>query len=129
MKKLYKFFWDCRRQGEVEGLFIADEKDVKVAIGNQVYFGEILGKHSEVYGTLDMCDLTILDIPEHVLDTLEDAIGSRTISGYNPLSYVRFLCSQCGDNFSDEDTEWVFDEDDNRYCGCCWDERVAVLRG
>lgn len=53
MKRLYKFYWDCGRQGDVEGLFFADEETVNKSIGSQVYFGEILGKHSEVYGTLE----------------------------------------------------------------------------
>ena len=32
MKKIYRFFWDCRRMGELDGLFIADDKDVEDVI-------------------------------------------------------------------------------------------------
>ena len=53
MKKLYKFYWDCGRQGDIESIFIATEKDIKANIGEEVYFGEILGKHSEIYGILE----------------------------------------------------------------------------
>ncbi len=55
--KLYSFEWDCGRMGFVEGLFVATEEEIKDAIDKEVYFGEILGKHSEVYGTLEQGDL------------------------------------------------------------------------
>ena len=44
MKKLYEFYWDFGRMGEVTGMIIAEEEDVASAIGKQIYFGEILGK-------------------------------------------------------------------------------------
>lgn len=122
MKKLYKFFWDCGRMGEVEGLFIADDKEVKEAIGEHVSFGEILGKHSDVYGTLDDGDLTMLEVPESVLDILEDAIGSKTISGYNPLSYIRFMCSKCENTYEEYEVDWSFDSEGNRICSECLEE-------
>lgn len=86
-KKLYEFHWDCGRMGDVEGLFIAEEETVKEAIGKDVYFGEILGKHSDVHGTLDEGDLTVIDIPSFVVDILAERIG-WSISGYNPLDYI-----------------------------------------
>ena len=42
-KKLYKFHWDCGRQGDLEGMFIADEQAVADAIGKEAQFGEALG--------------------------------------------------------------------------------------
>lgn len=85
---LYKFYWDCGRQGEVTGLFAADQKDIDAAMDKQIYFGEILGKHSEVYGTLEEVDLEKLDVPEHVVKILIDAVGDNNIAGYNPLDYL-----------------------------------------
>lgn len=88
MKKLYKFEWEIKRGGEVEGLFIADDQTIKEALGKDVYFGEILGKHSEVYGTLDEEDLTVItDKPEHIA-MLEEIFESSTLNGYNPLEYM-----------------------------------------
>ena len=85
---LYQFGWDCGRQGYVEGIFKAKKSFVKSVIGNEVYFGEILGKHSEVYGTLEEGDLIILsEDPIVVTNTPE--------SGYNPLEYMQFECSIC----------------------------------
>jgi hypothetical protein len=86
-KSLYKFFWDCGRMGDVEGLFIADEEDVAEAIGKEVYFGEILGKHSEVYGTLDEGDLEKIDIDSETIEKLIPHLGLHW-SGYNPLNYM-----------------------------------------
>ncbi len=88
MLKLYSFFWDCGRMGEVEGLFVADSEDVENAIGAAVYFGEILGKHSEIYGTLEEEDLTVVSDDQEKIQWLVDTIGYSTISGYNPLEYL-----------------------------------------
>ena len=32
MKKLYRFYWDCGRMGEIESLFIEDDKAVEKAL-------------------------------------------------------------------------------------------------
>jgi len=78
---LWSFNWEYGRQGTVEGLFKATKQEIEKAIGNQVYFGEILGKHSEVFGTLDDGDCELIsDDPLYVINALE--------SGYNPLHYI-----------------------------------------
>ena len=84
---LYKFYWDVGRMGEVDGLFAATQTDIDAAIGKKVYFGEILGKHSEIYGTLAADDLTLLNVPEDVVAILVKELGVN-ISGYNPLDYL-----------------------------------------
>lgn len=92
MKAIYEFYWDCRRQGSVQGLFIAEKSEVEKAIGSNVYFGEILGKHSEVYGTLDEDDLTIKTEDQDFIQKFEELIGiTDTISGYDPLHYIEEL--------------------------------------
>ena len=85
---LYKFYWDCGRQGDVEGIFKAKRSFVESVIGNNVDFGDILGKHSDIYGNLDEEDLEI---------TSEDPIVVMNApeSGYNPLEYMQFECSIC----------------------------------
>ena len=93
MKRMYKFYWDCGRSGNLEGLFIAEEKDVAKAINSPLYFSEVLGKHSEVYGTLNKGDATCLDIPEEVVLLLEKELG-QSISGFNPMDYL--ACGECG---------------------------------
>lgn len=85
MKKLYRFGWDCGRQGNVDGLFVAEEDDVKKAIGKRIYFGEILGKHSEVYGDLEEADIEVITGDQAVISIFEEHDIS---SGYNPLDYI-----------------------------------------
>lgn len=87
MKKLYKFHWDCGRMGDVHGLFIATEEEVGAAIGSRVYFGEILGKHSEVYGVLDTTDLSVILDDQDAIAKIETAAGC-CVSGHNPLDYL-----------------------------------------
>jgi len=85
--KLYKFFWDCGRMGSVEGLFAANPKTISDAIGKEVYFGEILGKHSEIFGPLNEKDLEEIPIEESAVEKIVSVTGT-SISGYNPLDYL-----------------------------------------
>lgn len=72
--------------GTVEGLFVADKDAVKAAIGEEVYFGEILGKHSEVCGPLEARDIKVITDDPAVVKVFNDYELS---SGYNPLSYLQ----------------------------------------
>lgn len=85
--KLYRFEWVFSRDGDVSGLFIEDENKVESYIGKFVYFGEILGKHSDVRGTLEKDDLIVIDVSEVVINELLEKTG-KTISGYNPIDYI-----------------------------------------
>ena len=93
MLKLYSFYWDCGRSGSLDGLFVADESDVESAIGRDVHFGEVLGKRSDVYGTLEVKDLEVVSDDQEKIQWLIDVIGSSDISGFNPLDY----CSESED--------------------------------
>lgn len=85
MKKLYRYTMSCGRSGTVRGLFVANESEVTGALGKEVYFGEILGKHSEVSGTLLERDLKVLtDDPEFIRQFEK----FECESGYNPLDYL-----------------------------------------
>lgn len=128
MKKLYKFYWECKRQGEVEGVFIADETELENAIGENIYFGEILGKYSEVYGVLEKEDIKEIQVSENTLEELEKVLGN-SISGYNPLNYVRYECNRCGDEISVEDCELYLDKEENIVCEyCIKEEEKDVLK-
>ena len=87
MKKLYKFKWDCRRMGVLDGIFIADDTDVEAVIGKEVDFGEVLGKHSEIYGTLEAGDIEVLSADYEFIEAFIGVMGDGTISGFNPLEY------------------------------------------
>lgn len=88
MKGIYEFFWDCGRMGEVSSTFIADSEDVAKAIGNHIYFGEILGKHSEVYGDLDEGDIELKTQDQDFIAKFEEIMGEGYSTGYNPLHYL-----------------------------------------
>ncbi len=84
MKKIYKFYWDCGRQGSISGIFSAEESYVKECIGKRVNFGEALGKHSQVYGTLEEKDLTVLTDDAEFIKKAEEF--ELVPTGANPLS-------------------------------------------
>lgn len=87
MKKLFKFYWDCGRSGSLEGLFFATQEQVDAVIDKDVYFGEALGKHSEVYGTIEAGDIEEVPLPEEAVAALLEHLG-EDVSGYNPLNYL-----------------------------------------
>lgn len=74
--------------GSVSGLFVATEDEIDKNIGRDVHLGEALGKHSEVYGTLDRDDLELILEDESAIAALRRAVGGDLISGYNPLDYI-----------------------------------------
>lgn len=104
---LWRFHWDCGRQGSVEGIFKATKEEVDAAIGKEVYFGEILGKHSEVYGIIEDGEIEIISDDPLI-------VKQATESGYDPLDYLRYECSVCGDSTPAE--EWDFEKGICSYC-------------
>lgn len=91
MKRLVEFYWDCGRQGHLSGRFVLDDEGwekLNAAIGTDIYFGEVLGKHSEIQGTLDTGDLRVItDDQEFLAKAAELKINLG--HGYNPLDYLR----------------------------------------
>jgi hypothetical protein len=86
MRGIYHFFWDYGRMGEVTGVFVAEDSDVKSATGKKVYFGEILGKHSEVHGFIKPNDIQLLTDNQDFIDLAEQY--GLVPTGYNPLDYM-----------------------------------------
>lgn len=86
MKALYKMNFDCGRQGSLEGVFIADTKDVEYLVNNKVcvYFGEVLGKHSDIRGTVDKNEIKRITTNKNAIKVVED-YGLE--NGYNPFKY------------------------------------------
>lgn len=95
---LYSFYWDCGRSGVLEGLFIAKQSDIDNLIGKEVYFGEVLGKYSDVYGTIEEKDIKLVSVDSERVEWLKDLLG-ETVSGFNPLE---IYLEQCED---DEDMD------------------------
>lgn len=112
-KYLWKFEWDCGRQGDLEGLFVATEQEVKDLIGRKAYFGEVLGKHSEVEGTIEEGDIKKVDLDSETVEKVTAILGD-TWSGFNPLEYARYECPVCGDSYCG----YEFDQEKNM-CDYC----------
>jgi hypothetical protein len=84
---LWKFELDFGRMGEVTSIFVATEEEIEEALGKQIYFGEILGKHSEVFCDLEREHLKKIEIDSDAVTKVVAELG-RTWSGYNPLEYI-----------------------------------------
>lgn len=124
MKYLYKFYWYCGRSGHLEGLFVATEDEVSSMIGEHVYFGEVLGKHSEVQGKIEKGDITKLDISNEAVLEVEKHLG-RNWSGINPLDYRETYCEQCEESLQHD--EWIVkyrEEFEKDMCEECYEELI-----
>lgn len=86
MKGLYKMDIDCGRQGDLMGIFVAEVEAVKelISSGREIYFGEVLGKHSEIFGAIEEEDLTLITTEANVINIVEEYSLS---SGYSPFDY------------------------------------------
>jgi hypothetical protein len=74
--------------GDLEGLFACTKEEYQGLIGATVYFGEVLGKHSDVMCDLSEFNLTVVSDDRDKITVVEELIGTGTISGYNPLEYM-----------------------------------------
>ena len=84
-KAIYRLSIDCGRMGEIGGIFVAEKKAVQKAIGQEVYFGEVLGKHSEICGTLLSKEVEEVTDNKEAVEIFEKY---KLANGYNPLDYL-----------------------------------------
>lgn len=98
-KALYKTRVDFGRMGEIEGVYVATDRQVAVCEGMTVYLGEVLGKHSEIYYDYspDEPMTEILTDDPKAVELMEKVFGrpealdrgqSTTVGGYNPLEAI-----------------------------------------
>lgn len=87
-KAIYKLDWDFGRMGSLEGVFVADTDDVKKLIdsGTEIYFGEVLGKHSEIMGVIEDKHLVKVTDDEKFIELFETY---ELENGYNPFEYIQ----------------------------------------
>lgn len=85
MKKLYKFNLDCGRMGELEGIFTATDNELSKIKGKHIYFGEVLGKHSEIFvDDFDLSLITPISDDQSFVNKYDEIVGSI---GFNPLDF------------------------------------------
>ena len=86
MKGIYKFNFRIKRMGTLSGIFVALKDDVQWLNGQASYFGEVLGKHSEVFGTLEGDEISLVTEDPIAVEMFEKY---NMETGYNPFDYVR----------------------------------------
>ena len=86
MKGIYRFLADFGRQGYLTGVFAANEKEIQFLIGRRIYFGEVLGKHSEVQHLMEESDFQLLTTDQDFIAKAEEYRLLPT--GTNPLEYL-----------------------------------------
>jgi hypothetical protein len=87
-KVLFEFNYDCGRMGGLTGLFVATDAEVEALYGREIYFGEVLGKHSEIVCDFDSCCVEEKTRDQEFIAKLIEIVGDTTVSGFNPLSYA-----------------------------------------
>lgn len=87
MKGIYEYYLDYGRSGDLSGIFVADSADVANLVGKDIYFGEILGKHSEVTARIEVGDIVLKTDDQAFIAQFEAILGENYESGTNPLSY------------------------------------------
>lgn len=83
---LWRFSYSCRA-GTLEGLFVATDAEVDAACKKSVYYGEVLGKHSDVEIALRPEHFERLDVDMAAVAKLTAVLG-KTLSGRNPLARI-----------------------------------------
>lgn len=86
MEAIYKLHFDCGRAGDLFGIFVAntDEMQKLIDSGEEVYFGEVLGKHSEVCGPIEPSDISFITDNEEVVKMFKE---NNLETGFNPFDY------------------------------------------
>lgn len=84
-KAIWKFRWDCGRLGCAEGVFVAEETEVRAAIGKEIYVEEAFGKHSSLRGRLNETHVRKVTDNSDTVSTFEEL---KLQTGINPLHYL-----------------------------------------
>ena len=88
MKYLYRFNFDGW-YGGLHGLFFATPEQVAWVSGEEVHFGEVMGKHSSVFLTMDPELIERVDISDLLSEELRDAFGNGdSLLGWNPVEVL-----------------------------------------
>lgn len=88
MKVIVEFAVEYGRMGDLQGLFICEKAALEKLYGKEVYFGEVLGKHSEVVVDVDAGCFEIKTEDQDFIAKFIEIMGDGTISGYNPFDYI-----------------------------------------
>lgn len=101
MKGIYSLDIDCGRMGDLQGKFVADSEEVKTLLDSklEVYWGEVLGKHSEVVGSIEPKEINLISDDPNVVEMFEI---NNFSSGYNPFHYYTYDRTTMGEDYDDD---------------------------
>jgi len=83
---IFRMNFDCGRNGSLRGIFVAEKEKVAELVRSkkEIYFGEVLGKHSEICGPVEEGEI------EMITDD-DEAVGIFNkfdlATGFNPFDY------------------------------------------
>lgn len=83
---LWRFTYS-RRGGRLIGLFVATQEEVDAHLGKTIYFGEVLGKHSDVEVVFDRGCVSRVEVDPAAVAMITDALG-KTWCGWNPIKMI-----------------------------------------
>jgi hypothetical protein len=108
-KAIYRFSADCGRNGDLEGVFIATKEQVAKLISSkiEVYFGEVLGKHSEICGAIEKKDIKLLTDDIKAVEIVEKY---NLTNGYNPFDYTSINFEMEGVDLDDMTVRQIIDK-------------------
>jgi hypothetical protein len=89
--------------GDLDGMFVCDKADLEKLYGKTVYFGEVLGKHSDVEIEVDEGCFEIKTEDQEFIAKFIEIMGDGTISGYSPFDYIDEDMLTDADENDDED--------------------------
>jgi hypothetical protein len=103
-KAIYKMEASFGRMGNLEGIFVAEKQYIDYLLKHEVeiYFGEVLGKHSDVSGSLEQHEIKLVTDKEDFIKMFEEH-GMN--SGHNPLYYSILYSS-----VENEENEGMYDD-------------------
>jgi len=88
MLGIYTYYKDFGRMGELDGLFIADHEELLNLDGKTIYFGEVLGKHSEVIVEFSYDeDIDVRTQDQDFIKKFQEIMGENFSTGYSPLDF------------------------------------------
>ena len=73
--------------GSLSGSCVCTKYNYKKIIGKEVYFGEALGKFSEIYGVITEDMLTIKSEDQDFIEKFEEIMGRGWSTGMVPFDY------------------------------------------
>lgn len=105
-KAVYRMHVNCGRMGVLSGVFVAKKAQVKKLVESEteIYFGEVLGKHSEIYGKIKENEIVMVSDSEEVINLIEE---HQLSNGYDPFDYTTIHTGR--DEFDDMPAGEVMD--------------------